>query len=168
MLATSGCHDHQRLRASAIKRSARTSFGRSTGRTIGGTFPAVKGREIAPVLPRAYPIEVSLARRTGIILAGTLVSRILGAARDAVIAATFSLAATDAFFVAFTIPNALRVMLGEGAVAASFVPVFADVRKQEGEERARRFYASLRGAMTLILLAVTALGMLAAPWIVLA
>jgi putative peptidoglycan lipid II flippase len=110
----------------------------------------------------------TIARRAGIVAVGTLGSRVLGAVRDSVIAATFPLAATDAFFVAFTIPNALRVILGEGAVSAAFVPVLVEVRAKEGEERARAFYASLRGAMTLVLLVVTVLGVLGAPWIVLA
>ena len=54
--------------------------------------------------------------RAGIVAAGTLFSRVLGLVRDQVLAAIFSRAATDAFFVAFTIPNVLRQLLAEGAV----------------------------------------------------
>jgi putative peptidoglycan lipid II flippase len=107
-----------------------------------------------------------IARRASIVVAGTLSSRVLGAVRDAVIAATFAVRATDAFFVAFTIPNALRVLLGEGAASGAFVPVYTEVREKEGPERARLFYARLVGAMVLILLAVAAAGIVAAPWLV--
>ena len=50
----------------------------------------------------------------------------------------FALGATDAFWLAFTIPNALRVLLGEGAVSAAFVPVFTEVQERAGRERASR------------------------------
>ena len=92
----------------------------------------------------------SIARRAGVVAAGTLASRVLGFVRDAVIAATFSVALTDAFFLAFTIPNALRVLLGEGAVSGAFVPVLTEVRTKEGDERAKLFYARLAGAMSLV------------------
>ena len=107
-----------------------------------------------------------IVRRAGVVAAGTLTSRILGAVRDAVIAAVFALAATDAFWLAFTIPNALRVLLGEGAVSAAFVPVFTEVRERESKARAKEFYRSLIGAMAVVLLAVTMVGIGAANWIV--
>jgi putative peptidoglycan lipid II flippase len=105
-----------------------------------------------------------MARRAGTVAAGTLASRVLGAVRDSVIAASFPVAATDAFFVAFTIPNALRSLLGEGAVGSAFVPVYAEVRAASGDARARAFYAGLSGVMIAILAGVTALGVVfAAP-----
>jgi putative peptidoglycan lipid II flippase len=99
-----------------------------------------------------------MARRAGTVAAGTLASRVLGAVRDSVIAASFPVAATDAFFVAFTIPNALRSLLGEGAVSSAFVPVYSEVRNTAGDARARFFYAGLSGVMVAILCGVTALG----------
>lgn len=107
-----------------------------------------------------------LTRRAGLVAAGTLASRILGAARDAVIAASFSVAATDAFWLAFTIPNALRGLLGEGAVSAAFVPVLTDVRQKEGVDAARAYYARLQGVMLLVLGGVSLLGVVAAPALV--
>jgi putative peptidoglycan lipid II flippase len=107
-----------------------------------------------------------IVRRAGIVAAGTLFSRILGAVRDAVVAAVFALAATDAFWLAFTIPNALRVLLGEGAVSAAFVPVYAEVRQRDGAARAKAFFRNLLGVMSMVLIAVTTIGMIAAPWIV--
>jgi len=117
----------------------------------------------------AKPVKISggeIVRRAGVVGAGTLTSRILGAVRDAVVAAVFALAATDAFWLAFTIPNALRVLLGEGAVSAAFVPVFTEVRERKGIARATRFYGNLIGAMAIVLLVVTAIGIVCAPWIV--
>lgn len=108
----------------------------------------------------------TVAKRAGIVAAGTLLSRILGAVRESFTAAHFPIDQTDAFFVAFTIPNALRSILGEGAVASAFVPVFSEVRDKEGDDRARRFYQNLSGIFIAILLAVTVLGVLAAPWVV--
>lgn len=107
--------------------------------------------------------RASLTRSAGIVALGTLVSRILGAARDMVIAATFPVAATDAFFVAFTIPNALRGLLADGAVSSAFLPVYSEVRAKEGDAAAKRFYAALTGAMLVILAIVTVLGVALAP-----
>jgi putative peptidoglycan lipid II flippase len=107
-----------------------------------------------------------IVRRAGVVATGTLTSRILGAIRDAVVAAVFALGATDAFWLAFTIPNALRVLLGEGAVSAAFVPVFTEVREREGMARAKEFYRNLVGAMAVVLLVVTLAGVAGAPWLV--
>ncbi len=98
--------------------------------------------------------------------AGTLVSRLLGLARDLTLAARFSRAETDAFWVAFTLPNALRSLLGEGATASAVVPVLAQVRAQEGDDAARTFFAGMRGVSLLALTIVTLLGMWGAPWLV--
>lgn len=100
----------------------------------------------------------TIARRAGIVAAGTFLSRFLGAIRDPVIAAHFPLQATDMFFVALTIPNALRNILAEGAVSAAVVPVFTQIRAQEGEERAREYYANLRGVMLVVLILASILG----------
>ncbi len=86
--------------------------------------------------------------------------------RDAVIAGTFSVIATDAFWLAFTIPNALRLLLGEGAVSGAFVPVLTDVREKRGAAAAALFYRRLSGVMFVILLTVSAVGVYAAPGLV--
>lgn len=104
----------------------------------------------------------SLARNTSIVAAGTLLSRVLGVVRDQVLAATFSTAWTDLFFDAFVIPNALRGLLAEGAVNSALLPVYAQVRSEEGDEAAKRFYASFRGAMMALLALVSIVGVLAA------
>jgi putative peptidoglycan lipid II flippase len=108
----------------------------------------------------------ALAKSAGIVAAGTLVSRVLGAARDGVFAACFPVADTDAFFVAFTIPNALRGLLADGAVSSAFIPTYTDVRAKEGDDAAKAFYAKLSGAMLAILAVVSIVGVLAAPALV--
>jgi putative peptidoglycan lipid II flippase len=103
-----------------------------------------------------------LLGRAGVVGAGTLLSRVLGLARDVVLAAVFDRDATDAWWVAFTIPNALRQLLGEGAVSSAVVPALADKLATEGDESARSFFARVRGASLVTLLAVTVLGVLLA------
>lgn len=112
--------------------------------------------------PRLDAGQGRLARRTGIVAAGTLVSRVLGMVRDLVLAATIPLAWTDLFFDAFTIPNALRGLLADGAVSSALVPVYAEVREKEGEAAARTFYARFRGAMIALLVLVSLAGVLLA------
>lgn len=107
----------------------------------------------------------SIALRAVIVGAGTIASRVLGAARDSVMAAFLAADATDAFVVAFTIPNALRQILGEGAASAAVVPIFTQVKEQDGFEAARTFYGKLRGAMALVLLLVAVAGVAAGPWL---
>ncbi len=101
-----------------------------------------------------------LVKRAGIVGLGTLASRVLGLARDVVLAALFRRDETDAFFVAFTIPNALRQLLGEGAVASAVVPILTGTLETEGDAAAQRFFARARGASLLALTVVTALGMI--------
>lgn len=95
-----------------------------------------------------------------------MVSRLLGLLRDQTLAALFSRGETDAFWVAFTLPNALRSLLGEGAAASAVVPVLAKVRAEEGETVARQFFARIRGASISALAVVTVLGIVGAPWLV--
>lgn len=102
--------------------------------------------------------RAAIARRAGIVAIGTLASRILGAVRDAAIAGYFRVADTDAFVVAWTIPNTLRRVLGEGAVSAAIVPIYNEVRETEGKARAQRYVAAISGVMLLLLSAVSALG----------
>lgn len=107
-----------------------------------------------------------ITRRAGIVAAGTLVSRLLGLVRDQVIAAVFSRAVTDAFFVAFTIPNVLRQLLAEGAVQSAVLPVLSKTREQQGEAEAKRFFRAARGLSLCVLLITSLLGILLAPQLV--
>jgi putative peptidoglycan lipid II flippase len=104
--------------------------------------------------------------RAGIVAAGTLASRLLGLVRDQVLAAVFSRAITDAFFVAFTIPNVLRQLLAEGAVQNAVLPVLAKTREQQGDAAAQKLFRVLRGLSLVVLLLVSALGVWFAPQLV--
>lgn len=104
--------------------------------------------------------------RAGVVAAGTLASRVLGLGRDITLAAVFSRWATDAFFVAFTIPNVLRQLLAEGAVQNAVLPVLAQTKEQQGEAAAQRFFRAMRGLSLSILVVVSALGVLFAPELV--
>jgi putative peptidoglycan lipid II flippase len=112
-----------------------------------------------PSAPSGQAERRALAARAAVVGAGTLLSRLLGLGREIVLAAVFRRAETDAFFVAFTIPNALRQLLGEGAVASAVVPVLAETRERQGDEQARAFFQYVRGVSIAALALVTALGM---------
>ncbi len=97
----------------------------------------------------------------------TMISRVLGFVRDTIVARMFGAGmATDAFFVAFKLPNLLRRIFAEGAFSQAFVPILAEYKTQQGEEATRTFIAYVSGLLTLILALVTVLGILAAPWVI--
>jgi len=97
----------------------------------------------------------------------TLLSRILGFVRDAVIARIFGAGiATDAFFVAFRLPNLLRRLFAEGAFSQAFVPILAEYKNRRGATEARRLIDHVAGLLALALFAVTLLGVIAAPLII--
>lgn len=97
----------------------------------------------------------------------TLLSRILGFVRDFVIARTFGAGMlTDAFFVAFKLPNLLRRLFAEGAFSQAFVPILGEYRNQQGEERTRTLINNTATILSFTLLLVTLIGVLCAPWLV--
>ena len=98
----------------------------------------------------------------------TLISRILGFVRDMLIARIFGAdLATDAFFVAFKIPNFLRRLFAEGAFAHAFVPVLADYKEQESKAALKLFVDRTAGTLALILMLITLIGIVAAPLLIL-
>ncbi|MCX8956385.1 murein biosynthesis integral membrane protein MurJ [Erwinia psidii] len=99
----------------------------------------------------------------------TLFSRVLGFARDAIVARVFGAGmATDAFFVAFKLPNLLRRIFAEGAFSQAFVPILAEYKSKQGEEATRVFVSCVSGLLTLVLAVVTLAGIVTAPWVILA
>jgi len=110
---------------------------------------------------------LNLLRALGAVSSMTLVSRILGFVRDLLIARMFGAgAATDAFFVAFKLPNLLRRIFAEGAFSQAFVPILAEYRNRRGEAETRHLVDHVAGTLAVALVAVTAIGILAAPAIV--
>ncbi|MBS3916637.1 MAG: murein biosynthesis integral membrane protein MurJ [Sulfuritalea sp.] len=94
----------------------------------------------------------------------TLLSRILGFVRDFIIARSFGAgAATDAFFVAFRLPNLLRRMFAEGAFSQAFVPILAEYKNKRDAEETRRLADHVATLLFLALLAVTLLGIAITP-----
>ncbi|MDP3716127.1 MAG: murein biosynthesis integral membrane protein MurJ, partial [Burkholderiales bacterium] len=97
----------------------------------------------------------------------TLLSRVLGFVRDAVIARVFGAGLmTDAFFVAFKIPNLLRRLFAEGAFSQAFVPILGEYRNRRGETETRALVDHVAAILALALVVVTVIGVLAASWIV--
>src|SRR5882672_2247277 len=97
----------------------------------------------------------------------TLVSRVLGFIRDMLIARLFGAGlATDAFFVAFRIPNLLRRLFAEGAFSQAFVPVLSEYRTRRGDSETKLLVGRTATLLTLALLAATAIGVAAAPVII--
>lgn len=97
----------------------------------------------------------------------TFLSRVLGLVRDIVIGVIFGpSAATDAFFVAFKIPNFMRRLFAEGAFSQAFVPVLAEYRTQRCHEEVRLLVARTAATLGAILVLITTAGVLAAPWVV--
>jgi len=97
----------------------------------------------------------------------TLASRILGFVRDFVIARTFGAGvASDAFFVAFRLPNLLRRLFAEGAFSQAFVPILAEYKNRRGEEDTQRLINHVTTLLGLIVLLVSAIGIVAAPIII--
>jgi putative peptidoglycan lipid II flippase len=108
-----------------------------------------------------------ISKATGVMGVATGLSRVAGLVRDIVVAGLFGAGfATDAFFMAFTIPNLLRRFFAEGSLTAAFVPTFADVYHRQGEVEARRVANICWTLLLIVMAAVTVLGILCSPWLV--
>ncbi len=110
---------------------------------------------------------MSLFKAASTVSVLTLASRITGLARELLIATTFGASAlTDAFNVAFRIPNLFRRLFAEGAFSQAFVPVLAATKAQEGEAATRLLVDRVATVLAWVLLGVSVLGVLAAPLLV--
>lgn len=97
----------------------------------------------------------------------TLISRVFGFIRDVVIARVFGAGlATDAFFIAFKIPNLLRRLFAEGAFSQAFVPILAEYKNRRGEAETRLLVDHVAALLGLLLFVVTLAGVAAAPAII--
>ncbi|WP_313229799.1 murein biosynthesis integral membrane protein MurJ [Stenotrophomonas acidaminiphila] len=94
----------------------------------------------------------------------TMISRVLGLVRDQAISITFGAnATTDAFWVAFRVPNFLRRLFAEGSFATAFVPVFTEVKETRPHADLRELMARVSGTLGGVLLVLTALGLIFTP-----
>ncbi len=107
---------------------------------------------------------VKLLKSTLTVGTATIASRILGFLRDMVFARFFGAsAATDAFFLAFKIPNFMRRLFAEGSFSLAFVPVLSEVRAHGSQRELKDLLDHVAGTLTAVLLVVTAIGVIAAP-----
>jgi len=110
-----------------------------------------------------------LLRSTSVVAAFTFLSRLTGLARDIALSSWFGAGVVmDAFVVAFKIPNLLRRFFGEGAFSQAFVPVIAEYRSTRSPAETRDLIDRATGTLGVVLLAVTAIGVVAAPLLVVA
>jgi putative peptidoglycan lipid II flippase len=119
----------------------------------------------------ASPVRVTGARllkSTWVVGSMTLLSRILGLAREMVFSRLFGAGPImDAFFVAFRIPNLLRRFFAEGAFSQAFVPIISEYKTTRTPAEARELIAKVSGTLALALFVITAIGVIAAPVLVL-
>jgi putative peptidoglycan lipid II flippase len=110
---------------------------------------------------------MNLLRAAATVSAMTFISRVTGLVRDMLIATMFAAsAATDAFVVAFRIPNLLRRLFAEGAFSQAFVPMLAEYKNRRGAEETKVLVDRTATMLTLALLAVTVLGVALAPVVI--
>ena len=107
---------------------------------------------------------MKLLKSTAKVGTATIASRILGFVRDMVFARYFGASAeTDAFFLAFKIPNFMRRLFAEGSFSLAFVPVLSEVRATGDRQALRDLVDHVSGTLFAILLVITSIGVLAAP-----
>lgn len=110
---------------------------------------------------------MSLIKSAATVSGLTLVSRITGVVRDMLIARFFGATAeTDAFYVAFRLPNMLRRLFAEGAFQQAFVPMLSEVRETQSAEESRRFVNHVFTILAAAVLLTSILGVLASPLLV--
>ncbi len=108
-----------------------------------------------------------LTKAAGVVSGATLLSRILGFVRDIVIARYFGAGLySDAFFVAFRIPNIFRRLFAEGSLSMSFIPVFSEYLVKKGKDEAFSLAGSAVRLLSVILVAVITAGIIISPVIV--
>lgn len=111
---------------------------------------------------------MNLHRTLATVSGMTMLSRVTGLIREFLIARAFGASAvTDAFFIAFRIPNLLRRLFAEGAFSQAFVPILAEYKNQQGEAATKHLVDQVATVLTWTLLLTCIIGVLAAPAIVL-
>src|SRR3989440_3700365 len=165
LTSESGAHESKKPVSSV--RSLRHD--RSTAEISGETIDVVG--EATGEFPRVSTTNAGVAESTGrsafMVGAGILISRIIGVVRQRVFAYYFGASlAADAFSAAFRIPNFLQNVFGEGALSASFIPVYANLLARKDERAASR---GARGLLTLLALVTSVIvlaGVLTTPYII--
>ena len=107
-----------------------------------------------------------LVKSAGLISVATIISRILGLIREQLLLGLFTRFQTDAFNVAFRIPNLLRDLFAEGAMSSAFVPTFTQILERDGNRSAWRLGSLMINFLLVLLGLIILVGLLNAPWIV--
>jgi putative peptidoglycan lipid II flippase len=137
----------------------------------------IAGEMVAPVgagvpnVPVSGPAKrptPSTGRSAFMVGAGILISRIVGLVRQRVFAHYFgsSSAAGDAFAAAFRIPNFLQNVFGEGALSASFIPVYSKLLAQDNEEEASHVASAIAALLALVTASIVLVGVLFTPYFI--
>lgn len=117
-----------------------------------------------PVPGQSAGKKIGLLRSSAIVGLMTMLSRVLGLARDVVFAWFIGASGgADAFFVAFKIPNFLRRLFAEGAFAQAFVPVLSEYRQRGNLAAVRHLIDRIAGCLGISVIGVSALAVLGAP-----
>ena len=112
-------------------------------------------------------MDKSFLKSSSIVTAMTFLSRILGLVRDYFIARYFGANGfTDAFLVAFRIPNFLRRLFGEGAFSQAFVPILAEAKANHNEAEVQNVINHIGTKFLTILVIITVIAVVAAPLII--
>jgi len=138
------------------------------GQIAGETFVQV-GATTVETGPLAQPAKAqpSTGRSAFLVGAGILISRLVGLIRQRIFAHYFgSSAVGDAFSAAFRIPNFLQNVFGEGALSASFIPVYAKLLAQGDEKEATRVANAVFGLLAFLTAVIVLVGVLATPYFV--
>ena len=112
-------------------------------------------------------LSTKLLRSTFTVGGMTLLSRVFGLLRDVALAIVFGASGgTDAFLVAFKIPNFMRRLFGEGAFSLAFVPVFSEYKEKHDKAALKDLVNHVAGTLGGFLLVLSILGMVFAPALV--
>jgi putative peptidoglycan lipid II flippase len=133
------------------------------GETIASSGAGTPEFPVASVAPKGS----GTGRHAFLVGAGILISRVVGLIRQRVFAYYFGRsAAGDAFSAAFRIPNFLQNVFGEGALSASFIPVYAKLLAEGDEREARHVANAVLGALALVTSVIVLFGVLTAPYLI--
>lgn len=140
---------------------------KTPGVVAGETVEQIGATPLEPAEEKPARTEVSTGRSAFFVGAGILISRIVGLIRQRIFAHYFgSSAEGDAFSAAFRIPNFLQNVFGEGALSASFIPVYAKLLAKNDEKEAAKVANAIFAILALVTAVIVLVGVLGTPYIV--
>lgn len=166
--SSNGVPPHKHTNPSDASSRSDASSVADAGMIAGETLEPMAATPGEPVIQKpAKKSEPSTGRSAFFVGSGILISRIIGLIRQRIFAHYFGTsAAGDAFSAAFRIPNFLQNIFGEGALSASFIPVYAKLLAQDDEEKATHVANAVLGLLAVITSVVVLVGVLATPYLI--